>query len=147
MRRTVDEKLEATLDRRIGESFGQVNQRLEQVHKSLGEITGLSAELTDIKKLFSNVKSRGVWGEVQLSQILEDHLAPDQYEANVSTGLNSNERVEFAVKLPGRDKNGSVVYLPIDAKFPVEDYRQILMRWMPEIQRLRQSAARLWSAP
>lgn len=126
MRRTVDEKLEATLDRRIGESFGQVNQRLEQVHKSLGEITGLSAELTDIKKLFSNVKSRGVWGEVQLSQILEDHLAPDQYEANVSTGLNSNERVEFAVKLPGRDKNGSVVYLPIDAKFPVEDYRRIL---------------------
>ncbi len=126
MRRTVDEKLEATLDRRIGESFGQVNQRLEQVHKSLGEITGLSAELTDIKKLFSNVKSRGVWGEVQLSQILEDHLAPDQYEANVSTGLNSNERVEFAVKLPGRDKNGRVVCLPIDAKFPVEDYRRIL---------------------
>lgn len=126
MRRTVDEKLETTLNRRIGESFSQVNMRLEQVHRSLGEITGLSAELTDIKKLFSNVKSRGTWGEVQLAQILEDHLAPDQYEENVSTGLNSNERVEFAVKLPGRDKNNSVVYLPIDAKFPVEDYRRIV---------------------
>lgn len=126
MRRTVDEKLETTLNQRIGESFGQVNERLEMVHKSLGEIQGLSANLTDIKKLFSNVKTRGVWGEVQLSQILEEILTPDQYVANFSTGAKSEERVEFAVCLPGRDEHHGTVYLPIDSKFPAEDYSRLM---------------------
>lgn len=122
MRRTVDEKLETTLNQRFGESFGRVNERLEMVNRSLGEIRGLSAELTDMKKIFSNVKTRGVWGEVQLAQILEEILTPDQYVANFSTGAKSEERVEFAVCLPGRDENQGIVYLPIDSKFPVEDY-------------------------
>ena len=126
MRRTVDERLEETLTKRVGESFGRVNERLEMVHKSLGEIRGLSADLTDMKKIFSNVKTRGVWGEVQLAQILEDILTPDQYVANVSTGAKSEERVEFAVCLPGRDEEKGVVYLPIDSKFPTEDYRRLV---------------------
>ena len=126
MRRTVDERLEETLNKRIGESLGQVNERLEMVHKSLGEIRGLSADLTDMKKIFSNVKTRGVWGEVQLAQILEEILTPDQYVANISTGAKSEERVEFAVCLPGRDGSGETVYLPIDSKFPVEDYQRLV---------------------
>ena len=126
MRRTVDEKLENTLNQRIGESFGQVNERLEMVHKSLGEIQGLSANMTDIKKIFSNVKTRGVWGEVQLAQILEEILTPDQYAANVSTGVKSEEKVEFAVCLPGRDETKGTVYLPIDSKFPAEDYGRLI---------------------
>lgn len=125
MRRTVDEKLETTLNQRIGESFGQVNERLEMVNRSLGEIRGLSADLTDMKKIFSNVKTRGVWGEVQLAQILEEILTPDQYVANFSTGAKSEERVEFAVCLPGRDEHQGTVYLPIDSKFPVEDYARL----------------------
>ncbi|MGM9566816.1 MAG: DNA recombination protein RmuC, partial [Clostridia bacterium] len=126
MRRTVDEKLENTLNQRIGESFSQVNERLEMVHKSLGEIQGLSSGITDIKKIFSNVKTRGVWGEVQLAQILEEILTPDQYEANVSTGAKSEEKVEFAVCLPGRDETQGKVYLPIDSKFPAEDYGRLM---------------------
>lgn len=125
MRRTVDEKLETTLNQRFGESFGRVNERLEMVNRSLGEIRGLSAELTDMKKIFSNVKTRGVWGEVQLAQILEEILTPDQYVANFSTGAKSEERVEFAVCLPGRDEQQGTVYLPIDSKFPVEDYARL----------------------
>ncbi|MBQ4091802.1 MAG: DNA recombination protein RmuC [Firmicutes bacterium] len=125
MRRTVDEKLETTLNQRFGESFGRVNERLEMVNRSLGEIRGLSAELTDMKKIFSNVKTRGVWGEVQLAQILEEILTPDQYVANFSTGAKSEERVEFAVCLPGRDEHHGMVYLPIDSKFPVEDYARL----------------------
>lgn len=126
MRRTVDEKLENTLNQRIGESFGQVNERLEMVHKSLGELQGLSSDMTDIKKIFSNVKTRGVWGEVQLAQILEEILTPDQYATNVSTGAKSEEKVEFAVCLPGRDETNGTVYLPIDSKFPVEDYGRLM---------------------
>ena len=126
MRRTVDEKLENTLNQRIGESFSQVNERLEMVHKSLGEIQGLSSGITDIKKIFSNVKTRGVWGEVQLAQILEEILTPDQYVANVSTGAKIEEKVEFAVCLPGRDETRGTVYLPIDSKFPVEDYGRLM---------------------
>lgn len=126
MRRVVDEKLETTLNQRFGESFGLVNERLEMVNRSLGEIRSLSAELTDMKKIFANVKSRGVWGEVQLAQILEEILTPDQYVANVSTGAKSEERVEFAVCLPGRDEQQGTVYLPIDSKFPVEDYGRLV---------------------
>ena len=126
MRRAVDERLEETLSKRIGESFGLVNERLEQVHRSLGEIRGLSAELTDMKKIFTNVKTRGVWGEIQLGQILEEILTPEQYAANVSTGAKGEERVEFAVILPGRDETKGSVYLPIDSKFPVEDYQRLV---------------------
>lgn len=126
MRHTVDEKLENTLNKRIGESFGQVTERLEMVNKSLGEMQGLSTNLTDIKKIFANVKTRGVWGEVQLAQILEDILTPDQYVAKFSPNARSLEQVEFAVRLPGRDDNHSTVYLPIDSKFPVEDYQRLV---------------------
>ena len=125
MRRTVDEKLETTLTQRFGESFGMVNERLEMVNKSLGEIRGLSTDITDMKKLFSNVKSRGVWGEVQLGAILEEILTPDQYVTNFAPRAKSEERVEFAVCLPGRDEEQGTVYLPIDAKFPVEDYARL----------------------
>lgn len=126
MRKTVGEKLETTLNQRINESFHLVNERLEQVHKGLGEMQSLSTNLTDIKKIFTNAKSRGVWGEVQLAHILEEILTPEQYEANVATKKRSAERVEFAVRLPGRDGNGGVIYLPIDSKFPVEDYQRLL---------------------
>jgi DNA recombination protein RmuC len=126
MRRTVDEKLENTLNKRIGESFGLVTERLEMVNKSLGEMQGLSTNLTDIKKIFSNVKARGVWGEVQLAQILEEILTPDQYVAKFSPYAKSQEQVEFAVCLPGRDDHDSTVYLPIDSKFPVEDYQRLI---------------------
>lgn len=126
MRKTVDEKLEQTLSKRLGDSFNLVNQRLEQVHKSLGEMQSLSANLTDIKKIFSNVKSRGVWGEVQLGNILEETLTPQQYVANYAPKPRSGERVEFAVCLPGRDGQQGTVYLPIDSKFPAEDYARLL---------------------
>ncbi len=126
MRRTVDEKLENTLNKRLGESFGLVTERLEMVHKSLGEMQGLSTNLSDIKKIFNNVKSRGVWGEVQLAQILEEILTPDQYVEKFSPKAKSQEQVEFAVCLPGRDDHDSTVYLPIDSKFPVEDYQRLL---------------------
>lgn len=126
MRKTVDEKLEQTLSKRLGESFNLVNERLEQVHKSLGEMQSLSTNLTDIKKIFSNVKSRGVWGEVQLGNILEEILAPEQYVANYAPKPRSSERVEFAVALPGRDEEQGMVYLPIDSKFPAEDYARLL---------------------
>ncbi len=127
MRVTVDEKLSQTLNRRLGESFHLVSERLEQVNRGLGEMRGLSTNLTDIKRIFANVKTRGVWGEVQLAAILEQLLTPDQYEANVATAPRSNEKVEFALKLPGRDGAGSSVYLPIDAKFPSEDYQRLLV--------------------
>lgn len=126
MRRTVDEKLSDTLNKRLGESFQLVNDRLEQVHKGLGEMQSLSDNLTDIKKIFTNVKTRGVWGEVQLGHILEEILTPEQYVENAAVGAKSNDRVEYAVCLPGRDAEGGAVYLPIDAKFPSEDYQRLL---------------------
>ncbi len=126
MRKTVDEKLELTLSKRLGDSFNLVNQRLEQVHKSLGEMQSLSNNLTDIKKIFTNVKSRGVWGEVQLGNILEEILTPDQYVVNYAPKAGSGERVEFALALPGRDGEQGKIYLPIDSKFPAEDYSRLL---------------------
>lgn len=126
MRKTVDEKLESTLNKRLGESFNLVNERLEQVHKSLGEMQTLSTNLTDIKKIFTNVKSRGVWGEVQLGNVLEEILAPNQFVANYAPKPKSDERVEFAVCLPARDQDQGSVYLPIDSKFPVEDYQRLV---------------------
>jgi DNA recombination protein RmuC len=123
MRQTVDEKLHATLEKRLSESFRQVSERLELVHKGLGEMQTLAAGVGDLKRVLSNVKTRGVFGETQLAALLEQVMAPEQYEKNVATRPGSRERVEFAIKLPGRD-DGPVL-LPIDAKFPIEDYQRL----------------------
>jgi DNA recombination protein RmuC len=125
MRRTVDEKLHATLEQRLGESFKLVSDRLEQVHRGLGEMQTLAAGVGDLKRVLTNVKTRGTWGEVQLSALLEQLLTADQFAANVATRPGSNERVDFAIRLPGKD-DGAVVWLPIDAKFPIEDYQRLL---------------------
>ena len=127
MRRTVDEKLQGTLERRLGESFKLVSERLEQVHKGLGDMQSLASGVGDLKKVLTNIKVRGNWGEMQLGNLLEDVLIPDQYGTNVVTKPGSKERVEFAIKLPGRgDHDDQVVWLPIDAKFPKEDYERLM---------------------
>ncbi|WP_026603622.1 DNA recombination protein RmuC [Methylomonas sp. 11b] len=126
MRQTVDEKLHNTLEQRLGESFKQVSDRLEQVHNGLGEMRTLASGVGDLKKVLTNVKVRGTWGEVQLDTLLDQILSADQYAKNVSTRPNSSERVEFAIKLPGRDMTDDVVWLPIDAKFPLEDYQRLV---------------------
>ncbi len=127
MRATVDEKLQSTLEKRLGESFKQVSERLEQVYKGLGEMRNLATGVGDLKKVLTNVKTRGTWGEIRLSHILEQILTPDQYEVNVATKKNSNERVEFAIKLPGQDKDQEkIVWMPIDSKFPQEDYQRLM---------------------
>ncbi len=124
MRQTVDEKLQQTLNDRISQSFRLVNERLEQVYTGLGEMKTLASGVGDLKKVLSNVKTRGVLGEVQLGAILEQILSPDQYETNVKTKPGSTHYVEFAVKLPGSDDGA--VWLPVDAKFPVDAYQQLL---------------------
>lgn len=122
MRETVDEKLHKTLEERLGQSFQLVSERLEAVQKGLGEMQNLATGVGDLKKVLSNVKTRGVLGEIQLGNILEQIMAPEQYAANVKTKKGSNDLVEYAIKLPGKDGEGKEVYLPIDAKFPQEDY-------------------------
>ena len=122
MRETVDEKLHKTLEERLGQSFKLVSDRLEAVQKGLGEMQSLANGVGDLKKVLNNVKTRGVLGEYQLGNILEQILAPEQYDSNVKTKKGSNDLVEFAIKLPGKDDEGSQVYLPIDAKFPQDDY-------------------------
>jgi len=126
MRKTVDEKLQGTLEKRLGESFKLVSDRLEQVHKGLGEMQALAAGVGDLKKVLTNVKTRGTWGEIQLGSLLEQILTAEQYAQNVATKQGSAERVEFAIKLPGRDGVGNTVWLPIDAKFPKEDYERLM---------------------
>ncbi len=126
MRATVDEKLQGTLEKRLGESFQLVSDRLEQVHKGLGEMQTLATGVGDLKRVLSNVKSRGGWGEVQLGMLLEDMLTRDQFESNVRIRSDSGEVVEFAVKLPGRMAADQPLWLPIDAKFPHEDYDRLL---------------------
>lgn len=126
MRVTVDEKLQSTLERRLSESFKVVSERLEQVHKGLGEMQSLAAGVGDLKKVLSNTKTRGVLGEVQLERILEQFLSPEQYEKNVITKKGSRETVEFAIKLPGKDYDNKMVSLPLDAKFPLEVYNKLL---------------------
>lgn len=123
MRTTVDEKLHATLEKRLGESFQLVSNRLEQVHKGLGEMQSLATGVGDLKRIMSNVKTRGIWGEIQLGNILEQTFTKEQYAANIITKPDSNDRVEFALKLPGQD---NPLWLPIDAKFPQEDYQRLL---------------------
>jgi len=125
MRQTVDEKLHATLEQRLSDSFKQVSERLELVHKGLGEMQSLAAGVGDLKKVLSNVKQRGVLGEVQLAAMLDQILTPDQYQTNVATRPGSKERVEFAIKLPGRGGEDGMVWLPLDAKFPTEDYQRL----------------------
>ncbi|MDD3763420.1 MAG: DNA recombination protein RmuC [Nevskiales bacterium] len=126
MRRTVDEKLHDTLEKRLGESFKLVSDRLEQVHKGLGEMQNLASGVGDLKRVLTNVKSRGIFGEVQLGALLEQVLTIEQYAANVATKPGSNERVEFAIKLPGRGDGDTPLWLPIDAKFPREDYERLI---------------------
>jgi len=124
MRETVDEKLQGTLEKRLTESFSLVSERLEAVQQGLGEMKNLATDVGSLQRVLSNVKSRGGWGEVQLARQLEDILAPNQYEQNVKLRIDSNDIVEFAVKLPGRAE-GESVYLPIDSKFPQEDYERL----------------------
>ena len=127
MRATVDEKLHATLEQRLGESFRLVSERLEQVHKGLGEMQTLASGVGDLKKVLTNIKARGTFGEIQLGNLLEQILTPEQFARNVSTRPGSNDRVEFAIRLPGREGLlGSPVWLPIDAKFPQEDYQRLV---------------------
>ena len=124
MRATVDEKLQGTLEKRLGESFKLVSDRLEQVHQGLGAMQQLASDVGGLQKILTNVKARGGWGEVQLGALLEQVLTPDQFARNVKTREESAENVEFAIKLPG-DENGAPVWLPIDAKFPTEDYHRL----------------------
>lgn len=124
IRRTVDEQLQGTLEKRLGESFQLVSQRLEQVHKGLGEMQMLATGVGDLKKVLNNVRTRGAWGEIQLGALLEDSLHCDQFERNVATS-GTSERVEFAIRLPGSEPGGTM-WLPIDAKFPQEDYLRLV---------------------
>jgi DNA recombination protein RmuC len=125
MRATVEEKLQTTLEARLGESFRLVSERLEQVHRGLGEMQTLATGVGDLKRVLTNVKSRGTFGEVQLAALLEQVLTPEQYATNIATRPGSNERVEFAIRMPGREE-GAPLWLPIDAKFPSEDYERLL---------------------
>ena len=127
MRQTVDEKLQGTLEKRLGDSFGLVSKRLEQVHKSVGEMQALAAGVGDLKRVLSNVKTRGTWGEMSLGNLLSQVMTVEQNATNVEIRPGSGERVEFAIRLPGREGDGSEVLLPIDAKFPQEDYERLVL--------------------
>ena len=126
MRETVDEKLHATLEKRLGESFKLVSERLELVHKGLGEMQTLASGVGDLKKVLQNVKTRGTWGEVQLGTLLDQMMTIEQYEKNVATKKDSNDRVEFAIKIPAKDEKLKNIWLPIDAKFPLEDFQNLI---------------------
>lgn len=125
MRQTVDEKLQSTLEKRLGESFKQVSIQLEQVQRGFGEMQALASGVGDLKRVLTNVSTRGAWGEVKLQSLLEDILTPDQYDTNVVTRAGTSERVEFAIKLPGRDDGEAPVWLPLDAKFPMDEYERL----------------------
>jgi len=125
MRETVDEKLHKTLEERLGQSFKLVTDRLEAVREGLGEMKNMAGEVGDLKRVLSNVKTRGVLGEIQLGNILEQIMAPEQYEKNVKTRKDATGHVEYAIKLPGRENNGETVFMPVDAKFPQEDYARL----------------------
>ncbi|MEW6005026.1 MAG: DNA recombination protein RmuC [Stygiobacter sp.] len=127
MRLTVDEKLHSTLEKRLSESFSLVSDRLEAVREGLGEMRNLASGVGDLKRVLTNVKTRGTWGEIQLENLIEQILTREQYEKNFPTKKESNDRVEFAIKMPGRnDQNNGFCYLPIDAKFPIEDYQRLV---------------------
>lgn len=144
MREVVDEKLHATLEQRLGESFKLVSQRLELVHQGLGEMQSLATGVGDLKKVLTNVKARGTWGEIQLGSLLEQVLTPTQFARNVRTKVGSGANVEYAIKLPGKGKGDAPVWLPVDAKFPMEDYQRLAdaaERGVPEL--VEQSAREL----
>ena len=147
MKKTVDEKLQSSMEKHFNESFKLISERLDAVHKGLGEMHSLAVGVGDLKKVLTNVKTRGNIGEIQLSALLEQYLSPEQYDTNVKTGPNSTELVEFAIKLPG-SKDGATVYLPIDSKFPVEDYQRLLEcyeefpRMSPEVKKAQENFAR-----
>lgn len=145
MRQTVDEKLQVTLERRLGESFRLVSERLEQVQKGLGEMQELANGVGDLKRVLTNVKTRGTWGEIQLAALLEQILTPEQYAVNVAPRPGSSERVEFAIRLPGRDElEGKTIWIPLDAKFPREDYERLLTaQESADPQRAEEAAKRL----
>jgi DNA recombination protein RmuC len=127
MRFTVDEKLQTTLESRLGHSFRQVSEQLDRVAQGLGEMQTLASGVGDLKKVLTNIKTRGTWGEVQLGTLLDQILTPEQYASNVATKLGSHDRVEFAIRLPGRSLDDhEPVWLPVDAKFPLEDYQRLL---------------------
>ncbi|WP_235043592.1 DNA recombination protein RmuC [Candidatus Kinetoplastidibacterium galati] len=126
IRYTVDEKLHSTLEKRLGESFKQVSERLEAVHQGLGEMQNLAVGVGDLKRVLNNVKTRGTWGEIQLSRLIEDIMTPDQYGRNVKIIPNKDLFVEFAIKLPGSSKESSPIWLPIDSKFPKEEYERLI---------------------
>lgn len=126
MRQTVDEKLQTTLDQRLSESFKQVSERLEKVHHELGQIQALAGGVDDLRRVLSNIKTRGTWGEVQLGCLLEQMLSPDQYATNVKVNPAGEQRVEFAIKLPGREEGQAQVWLPLDSKFPMNYYQAVL---------------------
>jgi DNA recombination protein RmuC len=143
MRETVDEKLQQTLETRLGESFRLVSERLESVHKGLGDMQTLATGVGDLKRVLSNVKTRGVLGEYQLANLLEQILTPDQYGKNIKTSKGSNALVEFAIKMPGKKDTGTEVWLPIDSKFPKDAYDQLQMAYdeaIPEAIELRRNA-------
>lgn len=143
MRVTVDDKLQSTLEKRLGDSFKLVSERLELVHKGLGEMQTLAASVGDLKSVLTKVKPRGIWGEIQLGILLEQVLAPEQYEQNVATKKRSSEKVEFAIKLPGRTGDREdVVWMPIDAKFPQEDYQRLVEAQEKANAALAEEAAR-----
>jgi DNA recombination protein RmuC len=126
MRATVDEKLQSTLEKRLGESFKMVSDRLEQVHKGLGEMQGLATEVGSFKSLMTGIKTRGTWGEVQLESLLEQVFIKDHYEKQVQVSDKAREVVDFAIKLPDKSSEAGFIYLPIDAKFPLEDYQRLV---------------------
>lgn len=147
MKQTVDEKLQTSMEKHFNESFKLISERLEQVHKGLGEMQTLASGVGDLKKVLTNVKTRGNFGEIQLSALLEQYLAPDQYCTNVATVPNSSEFVEFAIKLPGQ-KDDTPVYLPVDSKFPVEDFQHLtdcyeeFPRLSPEVKKAQENFSR-----
>lgn len=126
MRATVDEKLQSTLEKRLGESFKQVSDRLEQVHKGLGEMQNLATDVSDFKRVLTNVKTRGTWGEVQLESLLEQVFIKDHYDKQVQLRDGSRDVVDFAIKIPSKGSKAEYIYLPIDAKFPLEDYQRLV---------------------
>lgn len=126
MRQTVDEKLQSTLEKRLGESFKLVSERLEKVQRGLGEMQGLASDVSDFKRVLTNVKTRGTWGEVQLESLLEQVFIKDHYEKQVMLNPNSRDAVDFAIKLPDKSSKHGYLYLPIDAKFPMEDYQRLV---------------------
>lgn len=144
MRQTVDEKLHATLEKRLGESFKLVSERLELVHKGLGEMQSLASGVGDLKKVLTNVKTRGMWGEIQLGNLLEQVFSPEQYAKNVATKKGSSERVEYAIKLPGRNEKDGTVWLPVDAKFPMEDFQRLVdAQERGEVEKIEESGKML----